>query len=222
MDTLEFAKSRIDMPENFVVFISGVPGTGKTTVSYELLKRCYAFRIIEETDLIREILRGYRDYLKEKHKEKVQFLFDEVDLADHRKFLSINDAKRQCEIMKKSLEMIVARQQRKGIPTIINGVHIVPEVLAGLGGNRNIIYINLFIRDESKLYERWSSRDPHKYALKNIPLQFETNCALYIGTGKLAEGKMCLFNNIDVTDLSIEQTIDAVLECIKVRIECTC
>ena len=52
------------IPEGFVLFISGVPGVGKTTISYELLKKINAFRIIEETDLIREILLGYNEYLR--------------------------------------------------------------------------------------------------------------------------------------------------------------
>ena len=52
------------IPDGLIVFISGVPGVGKTTISYELLKNIGKFRIIEETDLVREILRGYNNYLK--------------------------------------------------------------------------------------------------------------------------------------------------------------
>ena len=36
------------IPDNLVVFICGVPGMGKTTISYELLKKYDKFRIIEE------------------------------------------------------------------------------------------------------------------------------------------------------------------------------
>ena len=50
-----------------IFLISGVPGVGKTTLSYELLKRFSTFRIIQETDLIREILRGYNEYLQERY-----------------------------------------------------------------------------------------------------------------------------------------------------------
>ena len=46
------------IPDNLIIFVSGVPGMGKTTISYELLKKFSKFRIIEETDLIREILTG--------------------------------------------------------------------------------------------------------------------------------------------------------------------
>ena len=48
----------VRIPDGFVVFISGVPGVGKTTISYELLKKRAEFRIVQETDLIREVLRG--------------------------------------------------------------------------------------------------------------------------------------------------------------------
>ena len=51
------------LPENTILLISGIPGAGKTTISYELLKRFSFFRIVQETDIIREILRGYNCYL---------------------------------------------------------------------------------------------------------------------------------------------------------------
>ena len=57
MDLVQNNYECFEIPEGFIVFISGVPGVGKTTISYELLKRCNSFRIIEETDLIREVLR---------------------------------------------------------------------------------------------------------------------------------------------------------------------
>ena len=49
----------LQVPKDTIVFISGVPGSGKTTVAYELFKNYCDYRIVEETDIIREILRGY-------------------------------------------------------------------------------------------------------------------------------------------------------------------
>ena len=66
------------------------------------------------------------------------------------KLLSFTEVSLQCTHMKKSIIKIIERQQRKGISTIINGVHIVPEILAELGEKKNIIFINLFISDENK------------------------------------------------------------------------
>ena len=75
MDGIIPKESNFALPKGFIVFISGVPGVGKTTISYELLKMFSAFRIIEETDLIREVLRGYNEYIENAFKERVKFLF---------------------------------------------------------------------------------------------------------------------------------------------------
>lgn len=48
------------LPQNLVLLISSV---GKTTLSNELLKIYKEFKLIEETDVIREISRGYNAYL---------------------------------------------------------------------------------------------------------------------------------------------------------------
>ena len=50
---------------NLIILISGVPSAGKTTISYELLRRINCFRIVQETDILREILRGYNQFLVE-------------------------------------------------------------------------------------------------------------------------------------------------------------
>ena len=43
------------LPQNLVLLISGVPGVGKTTLSNELLKIPKDIRLVEETDIIREL-----------------------------------------------------------------------------------------------------------------------------------------------------------------------
>ena len=65
-----------------IVFISGVPATGKTTISYELLKRYNIFRIIQETDLIREILRGYNEYIdyKMNNKDIINKIYERITI----------------------------------------------------------------------------------------------------------------------------------------------
>lgn len=211
-------QSKIDtmiIPDNLVIFICGVPGMGKTTISYELLKKYEKFRIVEETDLIREVLRGYNDYLSRKFENQVQFIFEQIYITDHKKLLSFDDAKFQCEIMKTSFEQIVARQQRKGISTIINGVHIVPEVLADMLQNEKVVFINLYVTKEMEIYKRIFSRDSKSYMLEHIPFIFQTNNDLYFSTEKMAVKYRNVFN-VDVTDLSIDSTVSQIVE----RIRC--
>lgn len=222
MKKLNSFELNIEIPKGFIVFISGVPGVGKTTLSYELLKMFNEFRIIEETDLIREVLRGYNEFIKDEFRDKINFLFDKIEITDHTKLLSLNESKQQCEFMKKSLENIIARQQRKGIPSIINGVHIIPESLNGLAKNHNIIYINLFINSESELYNRLLNRDPKSYMLDYISLIYETNIDIKLSTAKLFDENTYIFNNIDVTSLTVNEALYKIIECIKKRIKSSC
>lgn len=201
------------IPDGLIVFISGVPGVGKTTISYEILKKIEKFRIIEETDLIRAVLRGYNDYLKIEFGNQVDFIFEKIHITDHNKLLTFDEAKMQCKTMKKSFEQIVARQKRKGIASIINGVHIIPEILNGIAENNNIIYINLYITNEQEIYNRILSRDSCSYMLNYVPFIFQTNTDLYLSTKKIALKHHYVFN-IDVTSLSIEDTINKIVCCI--------
>lgn len=195
------------IPEGFIVFISGVPGVGKTTISYELLKRFNAFRIIEETDLIREVLLGYNSLLEQEFPRQSRDILDKIKITDHTKLLSFDEAKQQCEFMRFSFEYIVGRQKRKGIPSIINGVHIIPEVLNGLAENQDIIYINLYIHSEQALYTRLVNRNPESYMINHVPFIFQTNLDLHASTERLSKKFPYTFNNIDITDLSIDDTI---------------
>lgn len=101
----------------------------------------------------------------------------------------------------------------KKIASIINGVHIIPEVLDGLMGNNNIVYINLYVTDEHEIYERIFCRDSTSYMLNYIPFIFQTNKDLYLSTEKLSLKSNHIFN-IDVTGTEIASTIDKIIYCI--------
>ena len=219
MDKENSKHVNIEIPKGFIVFISGVPGVGKTTISYELLRSFDVFRIIKETDLVREVLRGYNEYIKSKFKDKVNFIFDEIEITDHKKLLSFSEATNQCYLMRKSIEKIVDRQQRRGIPSIINGVHIIPEALNGLLENRNTIYINLYVNNKQELIDRLRNRDINSYMLDHIPFIFRANTDLYISTSKLASDNNSIFHNVDVTNLSIKETVEEVTRRIKICLE---
>ena len=171
------------------------------------MKRFNAFRIIEETDLIREVLLGYNSLLEQEFPRQSRDILDKIKITDHTKLLSFDEAKQQCEFMRFSFEYIVGRQKRKGIPSIINGVHIIPEVLNGLAENQDIIYINLYIHSEQALYTRLVNRNPESYMINHVPFIFQTNLDLHASTERLSKKFPHTFNNIDITDLSIDDTI---------------
>lgn len=208
----------LTIPDGFIVFISGVPGAGKTTISYELLKRCHNFRIVEETDIIREVLRGYNAYLANLFPHQSEEILAKIGISDHTKLLSFHEAKQQCEFMLSSFEYIVGRQKRKGIPSIINGVHIVPEKLNGLADNQNVIYINLYINNEQDIYKRLVNRNPRSYMLRHIPFIYQTNVDLYTSTERLSKSFPYIFNNIDITELTIEETLFKIMQLIYWRL----
>ena len=166
---------------------------------------------IKILDLETEKAEIYQDYPKD-------FIFEKEQITDHTKLLTYDEAKDQCNIMKKSFEQIVARQQRKGIASIINGVHVIPEVLNGIAENNNIVYINLYVTNEREIYERISNRDPVSYMLDYIPLIFETNKDLYLNTKKISSHCNYIFN-VDVTGLSIADVINKIIMYIKSRTE---
>ena len=200
---------KLESIDRFVLLVSGVPGSGKTTISYELLKRYNEFRIIQETDLIREVLRGYNTYLDERFNSLEEQKYNII--PDHRKIFNYSELKEQCSIVKNSIENIILRQQRKGIPSIINGVHIVPEVLDGIVQNNGVAYVNLYIDSKEALCKRWENRDPNKY-MPYLNVSFETNLLLCKSTLELSKKEPSTFYNINVTDITIDQTVDKIVK----------
>lgn len=208
--------NKLNIPGGLIVFISGVPGVGKTTISYELLRRYNEFRIIQETDLIREILRGYNEHLEDTIGDIsiINALHKDVYIPDHMKIFNYEELKTQCSIMKMPIEKIIMRQQRKGISSIINGVHIIPEILNGIAQNKNVVYINLYISTKEALRTRLASRDVQKY-MPYLDVSFEANCALYESVLDLAPEFPYIFQNIDVTNLTVDQVVDRTVNSIE-------
>lgn len=197
---------------DIIVFISGVPGSGKTTISYELLKKYDIFRIVQETDILREVLRGYNKYLT----QQSNFAEDsDTTILPHTELLSYTNACKQCEIMKYSINEIVERQRRKCIPTIICGVHIIPEILSQHITLSNVKYINLYFDCEMDLYTRLKERDSQKYGKTSVPFLFKMNQELQQSTQLLHHKFPDIYTSINVGGLSIEETLCAAIEHIK-------
>ncbi len=188
------------LPQDLIIFISGIPGVGKTTISNELLNTHKEFRLVEETDIIREVLRGYESYLTEVGISHCD------DIYPHEIFFSYEMAMQQCHIMKNSIINIVKRQQRKQIPSIINGVHIIPEELYVHISFPNVLYIILYVDSEEALWKRLKNRDPQKYTYECVPVLYETNVELQNSIQRIPE-KLCRLYSINVSNLSVENTV---------------
>lgn len=191
------------LPQDLILLISGVPGVGKTTISNELLRTYKEFRLVEETDIIREILRGYKNHLIEIGKESTD------EIYAHDVFLNYDMAKQQCSIMKNSIINIIKRQQRKQIPSIINGVHIIPEELYLYTPFSNILYIILYVESEHVLWERLKSRNAQKYKPECVSYLFKTNVELQNSIHKIPKDS-CMLYSINISRLSVEDTISKI------------
>jgi len=120
--------------------------------------------------------------------------------------------------MYKSFKNIILKQQRKGISSIINGVHIVPDVLYDFAENQKIIFINLYINNENELHKRIIERDPNSYLLSHVPMLFTSNIELHLRTLELSNKVDFAFNSIDITSLNIVETLEIIENCLKNRI----
>lgn len=195
-------KRKYIIPKNLIILISGVPGVGKTTISNELLNGYKEFRLVEETDILRDILRGYNQFISSEYKITIENIYP------HNVFLTYEMSKEQCKIMRQSIINIIKRQQRKGIPSIINGVHIIPEELCSYLLNSNIIYINLYIDSEKALWNRLKKRNPQKYKAEFLPLLYQTNLDLKNSIDRLKDKIICY--NINISRKSIFETINEI------------
>lgn len=155
----------INLPKDFVLIISGVSCVGKTTAAYNLLKEYPEFKRVTEIDIIRMILRStikdvvnnlsYSD--QNRLQEKFEHLFSSSTNED------FSVLKEQSKTLLRCVKEIVKRQQERKIPTIIEGVSIVPSVFFHDGKplegfEKNVLFINLFLSDENEHFLRREKR----------------------------------------------------------------
>ena len=155
-------------PKDAILMLSGVSCVGKTTTAYEIVKNYPEFRRVSEYDLMRTVVRTAYEYLAEEayiDKNKLNSKYNEL-------FKSITSnnfeiSKLQSEQLLPYVKEIVLRQQRRQIPTIIEGTGIVPNTyfpnnqpLAWL--TEHVIFINLYLSDEEEHISRRQSRSEER------------------------------------------------------------
>ena len=210
---------KIHIPNGFIVLISGGPGVGKTTVSYALQQKFKEFKIILETDIIREAIRGYNHYLNDQFVEDSMSKKEIFDIKETTKPLTYEELCEQSSHMKKSLEFIISRQKRRKISTIINGVHVIPEILSDICDDDSVLFINLHNHDVDTILNRLKERDPNSFKLNHMENILDKNKQLYESILKLSNQSKYTFQNIDITNISIEEIISKISLCIQNKLE---
>ena len=174
----------INLPKDFVLIISGVSCVGKTTAAYNLLKEYPEFKRVTELDIIRMILRStIKDVVnnifcseQKELQKKYEHLFSSSTSED---FFML---KEQSKTLVKYIKEIVKRQQERKIPTIIEGVSIVPSVFFQDGKplegfERNVLFINFFLSDENEHFLRREKRcSEREYADSEVSIHRRVEC----------------------------------------------
>ncbi len=153
------------IPKDFVILLSGVSCVGKTTTAYNILKQCPEFKMVTELDIVRLIVReAINDvnklldyYNKENVMKKYDYLFSSLTDGDY------VILEKQAKIMQEYIKILIQRQQKKKIPTIIEGMSIIPELFFCDNGpqdeyDKNLLFINLYISNEKEHIKRRETR----------------------------------------------------------------
>ncbi len=150
--------------DNTVLILSGVPCVGKTSVAYKIIQKYSIFRRVSEMDIVRAVIRTvFNDLINESLLSQdivdkyYSELFTSLTVSD------LNTTKLQSQKLIPYIKEIILRQQRRKIPTIIEGSGIIPSLffpeekpLEWL--NSNIVFVNLYISDAKEQKRRRNNR----------------------------------------------------------------
>lgn len=217
------------IPNTLVLFISGVSCVGKTAVAQNLIKICPDFRSISEMDIIRTIARSIvKDVALSNNiststiceKELYDALFKSTKQNDFRIY------KQQASFFVNYVGDIVKRQQSRKIPSIIEGINIVPSLyfknnkpIAGF--ETNIVFINLYLSDYSAHVQRRFARcqergypDTYDDAKSKVNLIANKKQEELIKETITLEKEVKNVFNIDTFNKSIEEVSNEILDII--------
>lgn len=147
-----------------ILLLTGLPCVGKTTVAYEILKNHSEFRRVTELDIIRTIVRAVLTQLDSSKsfdpkiiENEYKELFSSLRLSDY------NTARFQSNQLVPFVREIVLRQQRRSIPTIIEGTEIIPSSYFPNGKrldwiDDNVFFVYLYISDVNEHINRHYTR----------------------------------------------------------------
>lgn len=210
---------------NTILIISGLPCIGKTTVAYELIKKSPHFRSVTEMDIIRTVLRKAIEDLE------VNNLCNNVNIKEYYEnlFNSLRESSYDiaCEQSKQLLPFvkdIIFRQQRRNIPTIIEGAEIIPITYFDDNQkvcwiNENIIFVYLYITDEVEHKRRRINRcKDREYNINETNenkmiyrIRKEKHVRLLRDAQNLSKTNNNIFT-IDVSNKSVEEVCNLIIK----------
>ena len=212
---------KIKIPKGYIVIITGVPGSGKTTLSYELWQKFDEFRLVEETDIVREVIRGYTHFLQENFQDECYNPINLINITQKTKHLTYDELLEQCNYFQKSIEYIILRQKRKGIASIINGVHMMPETLIDISDLNNVVFINLFFSNTNEIVRRLKEREGEMFSEEYIPSLIKKNRTRNQKFKEISLKYKNKFFCIDVCEKTLSQSVNSVIECILMNLNST-
>ena len=204
----------------FILLISGVPCVGKTTISYKLLEEYPFFKRITELDMIKTVIRSI---IKE---NDCSYPNNEFNCL----FCSTTDSnydifKQQAIILSRYVKEIVIRQKKRCIPTIIEGINIIPSVYFNNsipieGFKDNVLFVNLYISNEQEHIKRRFQRCKERnYTMNDEQIKEkifkykDKNLILHQETLKLANKVNNVFS-IDISGMSQASIVHAIKDII--------
>lgn len=193
----------------FAIFLSGVPGTGKTTLAMKLAERLKIDQVVS-TDTIRFVLRSVSDESKNPILFGVSHdswrYFGEKNAQNIWKGFSAH-----CEFIFPVMVYMINKSFEEGRSIIFEGVHITPAFLKGLDFF-NIFSFFISVSEDSVLRERYLMKNasrsiPHNGWEKNFDV-------IRFIEHKILEEKNCFDKVIENKDVleSINQILEAINE----------
>lgn len=134
---------------NTIIFLGGVPGTGKTTLAYKLAEYYKIDKVIS-LDILKSVLKQYQD-------KEEKYIFTTTHEAYKIENLTVIDGfiKHSKIINKCFVDLIKPFTKEKVI--IVEGATITNEILEYFK-NYNLIYLNLYVDDVDLLIRRYESK----------------------------------------------------------------
>lgn len=213
------------LPNDIILLLSGVSCVGKTTTAFNLINSCSEFKVVTELDIIRTVIRetinNVSDYYKYFDKEAI--LKEYSSLFESLTTGSFDTLKKQAKILLPYIKKIIYRQQEKNIPTIIEGMSIVPELFFNNnyepleGFKHNIVFVNLYISNKDEHLRRRSLRCQerqydcdYKTVEEKIDKMWDKNITLHNSTYKISQHTKNVYS-IDISNLSEIETTNKVI-----------